>query len=192
MTEPELPDHPVDSADLTSVPGQPIPHRTGTGAGRDTSFSDFYRASTTPLIAFLILQGAGLADAADIAQETMTTAYRRWPDLWNPKAWVYRVASRALIRKLTLAREEPFAQPPEPPPVLRATAIESWEQDQDVARLLDRLPPRQRQVMAWTLAGHTSSEIAAELDMRADTVRSTLVKARRALIGPILGEEVDR
>ncbi|WP_331767827.1 sigma factor-like helix-turn-helix DNA-binding protein [Embleya sp. NBC_00896] len=46
---------------------------------------------------------------------------------------------------------------------------------------LERLatPPRQRQVLAWTLAGFTPSEIAQELGLTSDAVRANLMKGRR-------------
>ncbi|WP_197289577.1 sigma-70 family RNA polymerase sigma factor [Saccharothrix sp. NRRL B-16348] len=202
MNEAELPEAPVGSATPADVPnqlgpgqavpgqlgpGQAVPARASVGPGREIAFTDFYRATTPSLIAFLVWQGARLADAADVAQETMATAYRRWHDLDNPRAWAFRVASRALIRRLTSTREEPFAEPPEPSPLVRATAIEHWEQHHDIARAVTRLPPRQRQVMAWTLAGSTPAEIAAELGLKAETVRSTLLKARRALAKELHG-----
>jgi RNA polymerase sigma factor (sigma-70 family) len=61
------------------------------------------------------------------------------------------------------------------------TNVEAWEQRHDVLRVLDYLPPRQRQVMAWALDGYTSLEIADELKITAEAVRASLKKARRTL-----------
>jgi hypothetical protein len=41
--------------------------------------------------------------------------------------------------------------------------VETWEQQHEVLPVLDRLSPRQRQVMAWTLQCYTPAEIATEL-----------------------------
>ena len=52
--------------------------------------------------------------------------------------------------------------------------------------LLKNLPPRQRQVMAWTYDGATSTEIADTLKITTHAVRSNLYKARitlRELVG---------
>ncbi|MFD0205291.1 MULTISPECIES: RNA polymerase sigma factor [Saccharothrix] len=188
MSGAEPAEAPVGGTDQVEVPGQAGRAR----AGHEVAFTDFYRATTPSLVAFLVVRGARLADAADVAQETMAAAYRRRHDLDHPRAWAFRVASRALARRLASAREEPVAEPPEPSPLLRPTAIENWERHHDVARAVTRLPERQRQVMAWTLAGSTPAEIAAELGLRADTVRSTLLKARRALIRDLHGNGGDR
>jgi RNA polymerase sigma factor (sigma-70 family) len=153
----------------------------------DTEFRVFYRKTTKQLVAFLILQGAPLHDAAVIAQDTMTLAYRRWDTIDHPRAWSYRVASRALVRKLSTVHEEPVAEPLNP--LLRATEVEHWEQHQDVARMLARLPGRQRQVMAWTLSEYTPAEIATELRMTPEAVRASLYQARRTLRAYLAGEE---
>jgi RNA polymerase sigma-70 factor (ECF subfamily) len=153
----------------------------------ETEFRAFYLETTKQLVAFLILQGARLHDAADIAQDTMTLAYRRWDTIDHPRAWSYRVASRALIRKLSSVHEEPVAEPHNP--LLRAPGVEHWEQHQDVARMLARLPGRQRQVMAWTLSEYTPAEIANELGMTSDAVRASLYQARRALRAYLADEE---
>lgn len=147
----------------------------------DAAFATFYRESVPALVAFLVVQGARLADAADIAQESMTKAYREWHRLQHPKAWVHRVASRALIRRLVTDREYPVGELPEPVPLLRTTDIERWELRHDIVRCLAQLPPRQRQVMAWTLSDYRPAEIAVELDLPPATVRQTLFLARQAL-----------
>ncbi|WP_274916040.1 RNA polymerase sigma factor [Streptomyces sp. WZ-12] len=149
----------------------------------DAEFSAFYRETIRPLAAFLINQGATVHVAADIAQDTMTTAYRRWNDLRTPKAWAYKVASRALIRKIAAVEEDLVDDLPEPTSLLtRPDAIAEWEARHDALPLLRSLPPRQRQILAWTMAGFTPGDIANELDLPADTVRANLKKARRAAV----------
>lgn len=149
-------------------------------ATRATQFTRFYQEATKPLVAFLILQGATVAEAADIAQDTMTKAYQRWHTINHPHAWTRRVASRAFIR-LRINQPETPVDPPPQPPLLRGGDIEGWELRHDLVRALAQLPPRQRQVMAWTLAGHTPSEIADELAIPPATARQHLYLARQTL-----------
>lgn len=146
------------------------------------AFSEFYREFVPTLVAFLVWQGARLPDAAEIVQETMIKAYQCWSEIRQPQAWARTVAYRALIRRTTSIKENPVEHVPEPSPLLpSSTDVETWEQRHDVLQALDRLPPRQREVMAWTLDGYTPSEIATELEITAETVRANLMKARRAL-----------
>ncbi len=151
------------------------------GTATEAEFATFYRRSVPALVAFLVMQGATITDAADIAQESMTKAYREWHRLLHPRAWVHRVASRALIRRLVDDREYPVGEVPEPTPLLRTTDIERWELRHDIVCCLAELPPRQRQVMAWTLSEYRPAEIAVELGIPPATVRQTLFQARRAL-----------
>lgn len=157
----------------------------------DLAFSAFYRETVKGLIGFLVVQGARLGDAADIAQDTMSDVYRRWSTIDHPRAWTYRVASRALIRKFAEV-ENAAEEPVEPSPLLRTADIEGWEQGQESIRLLKLLPPRQRQVMAWTLYGYTPAEIAHEISIEPSAVRSNLKKARRSLIRHLQAQEEDR
>jgi RNA polymerase sigma factor (sigma-70 family) len=144
-------------------------------------YSEFYRQVVPSLVAFLIWQGARLPEAADVAQETMIQAYRYWSTIEHPQAWVRRVASRILARRIATV-EEPVERIGEWTALLPApTNITAWEQRHEVLRALRHLPPRQRQVMAWTLDGYKPSEIAQELRITPETVRSNLKKARRAL-----------
>ncbi|MEU4522921.1 sigma-70 family RNA polymerase sigma factor [Amycolatopsis sp. NPDC024027] len=173
MSDPDSPDTP---ATTQTGADEAKPDTT-----RDAEFTAFYRATTRQLVAFLIAQGASLADAADITQDTMAKAYQGWHGIEHPRAWTHRVASRTLVRHRLDARDTPVAEPPEPSPLLRATDIEHWERQHDIARALNELPPRQQQVMAWTLFGFTPTEIADELCMAPGTARQNLMSARRAL-----------
>ena len=185
MNESDSPDAPT-----TAAAGLGEPHLD---TARDAEFAAFYRTTTTPLVAFLITQGATLADAADIAQDTMTKTYRAWRGIEHPRAWVYRVASRAWIRRLVDRRDTPVEQPPQPRSLLlRSHAVDGWELRQDLIRALADLPHRQRQIMVWTLAEYTPTEIAAELQMTPGTVRQNLYLARRSLMTALFGKDGDQ
>ncbi|MEV4334768.1 sigma-70 family RNA polymerase sigma factor [Streptomyces sp. NPDC049597] len=150
----------------------------------DEEFSDFYRKTIRGLTGFLVNQGASLPEAADIAQDTMVQAYRSWAGLRAPRAWVHAVASRAYIRRLAEVREEPVDSPPEPTSrLLRPNAVEEWEARHDALQWVKALPPRQRQVLAWTISEFTPAEIAEQLGLTPEAVRASLKKARRAITG---------
>jgi RNA polymerase sigma-70 factor (ECF subfamily) len=144
----------------------------------DQEFSEFYRASFTLLVAFLLRQGVPLRDAADIAQLAMIDAHRQWTTIDSPRAWIRRVAGRMWARRIAadLAVDYSTHQP-----LLTITDIDRWHQEQHVLQVLGQLPPRQRQVLAWTVDGYEPAEIAAELDMTPEAVRSSLRLARRAV-----------
>ena len=174
---------PADGSDPpTAAPAPPCPpgHRDLVRQQVDEDFSAFYRANIRTLVGFLINHGASMQAATDIAQGTMTDAYRRWADITHPKAWVHKAASRALAREVASV-EEPVEVVPEPSSLLpRPDGIAEWEAQHDALPLLRSLPPRQRQIMAWTLTDFTPSDIADHLGLPAETVRANLKKARHA------------
>jgi RNA polymerase sigma-70 factor (ECF subfamily) len=145
-------------------------------------FEIFYRSFVKNLVGFLIWQGARLADAAEIAQETLQRAFRSWPTIDHPEAWCRRVASREYARRIATVNETPGRELAGGP-LLPASPSQTsaWEERQEVLRLLALLPWRQRQVMAWTFDGYEPTEIADELGISAEAVRSNLYKARKTL-----------
>ncbi|MEU4780761.1 sigma-70 family RNA polymerase sigma factor [Micromonospora sp. NPDC023633] len=147
-------------------------------------FTDFFRKSIKPLVKFLATGlGISTADAADAAQEAMREAHRKWRTINNPHTWIRTVASRKAIRKLINPAEVLTDDVATLNPLLRMPPdqVVLWEEQQKVLRLLSTLPPRQRQVMAWTLDGYEPAEIAEQLRMTPEAVRSNLYKARKAL-----------
>ncbi|GGV50961.1 hypothetical protein GCM10010293_62410 [Streptomyces griseoflavus] len=162
--------------------GTAQPARSASAFPSTEQFEAFYQEFTPTLVGFLIRQGARLAIAAEIAQETMIKAFRKWAEIDNPQAWARRVASRELVRHVSRAEADLCEEVPEPSPLLSSPdAAAAWEQQQDLLRLLADLPPRQRQIMAWKYDGHSPSEIAEELGISPETVRASLLKARRVL-----------
>jgi RNA polymerase sigma-70 factor (ECF subfamily) len=187
-----------DAADGAERPSTALPsvgppgQRHHARQQKDAEFSAFYRTRIRSLVVFLASHGADVQTAADIAQEVMTHAYRNWADITHPKAWVYKAASRALARRIASV-EEPVDEVPEPTSLLaRPDAIAEWEATHDVLPVLHSLPPRQRQILAWTLAGFTPTDIAELLGLRAETVRANLMKARRSAAAYLTAREEEQ
>jgi len=175
----EPPDEPGRTLPTTAT-GAPAHHDPDAPLVNVAAYSAFYRAEVKALVNFLLWMGAGLADATDIAQETMIEAYQGWPSIRHPRAWTRRVASRRYGREQF--GQEVVTEPELLSPLLSASAdIAAWEQRHDVLRLLAMLPWRQRQVMAWTFDGYQPQEIAVELQITAEAVRASLKLARRTL-----------
>jgi RNA polymerase sigma factor (sigma-70 family) len=149
------------------------------------TFPDFYRSTTSGLVAFLMWLGAGAEEAADVAQETMTRAWQNWEGIRYPRTWVRIVASREYCRRIATCHDEPTAEIPAQ--LLLAPGVAADEaallglEHARVLTVLRLLPSRQRQVMAWTYDGYTPAEIATLLGLDSGTVRASLHKARETL-----------
>jgi len=178
---------PADTAGLASAPkrvgaADPTPHGPAGRSPREDEFAAFYRGFVTRLVGFLIWQGSPACLAADLAQETMIQAWRQWETIEHPDAWARRVASRGLVRHFSRTEEDPVAQPPQPTSLApNPDRLTEWENNQQILDLLAKLPPRQRQVLAWSVDGFSPTEIATELGITPETVRGNLLKARRSV-----------
>jgi RNA polymerase sigma-70 factor (ECF subfamily) len=60
-------------------------------------------------------------------------------------------------------------------------ALELSTEHRKVLDILQDLPAKQRQVMAWHMDGFSTQEIAAGMDIREDAVRQNLSRARSTL-----------
>ncbi|MEU7809572.1 sigma-70 family RNA polymerase sigma factor [Micromonospora chalcea] len=160
----------------------------------EEDFKAFFRSEIKPLIGFLVTSlRIPTADAADAAQEAMREAYRKWRDINKPRAWIRTVASRKAIRKLTSPVEVLTDDVTALNPLLRVPPDQAvlWEEQQKVVQLFNALPPRQRQVMAWTFDGYEPAEIAKQLRMTPEAVRSNLYKARKILAALLQASDRD-
>jgi RNA polymerase sigma factor (sigma-70 family) len=174
---------------LAANPGQSSTSPASVGdADTIAAFSKFYRESLPKLVAFLMYLGATLPDATDLAHEAMVAAFRSWNVIEYPTAWTRRVASRALLREMTRV-EDPVGELPELGTLLKNDDAVDWEEQHEVLRLMRMLPPRQRQVLAWTFDGFKPSEIADELNLKPEVVRANLKKARRAIASHLAARE---
>jgi RNA polymerase sigma factor (sigma-70 family) len=119
----------------------------------------------------------------------MSDAYRNWSTIENPEAWLRRAARNTLItlrqrdrRRHQLALIAFLAEMPE---TVRDLLGLQHEQAQQVAAMLARLPPAQREIMALKVDDFTPAEIAELVGKDPQTVRSNLRAARQALTAMI-------
>jgi RNA polymerase sigma-70 factor, ECF subfamily len=144
----------------------------------------FYEREMPRLVLFVTVgTGLDVHAAADVAQAAFERALPRWGRLRNPRAWLYRVAQReALARCKAVRREVPVEQVPDQPDQLSAAlAAELRAEQVEVMNHMRGLPPTQRQVMTWTLAGFADAEIAAAIGLSAAAVKQSRYYARRNL-----------
>jgi RNA polymerase sigma-70 factor (ECF subfamily) len=156
-------------------------------AGESAAFAVLVERHWSRLVA-LARSIAGDAEAEDLVQDCLLTAWRGLSTLREPAAflaWTQRSVARASVRRARwralrlplTAIAEPRDPRPEPP-------SESWTVD----LLLARLAPRQRAVMHLTVVeGMSDGEIGERLGIDAASVRSHRRRARERL-GPLLRE----
>jgi RNA polymerase sigma factor (sigma-70 family) len=126
------------------------------------------------------------ADALDAMQMTWLRLAENAHRIQDPErlgGWLVTTARRECMRILRQTQsglnhtDEPVDAilPPSP------TNVQAWEQRHEVLRLLDCLPPLQRQVIEFTMDGYTPAAIASMLGITSQTIRSRLIRARRTL-----------
>ena len=147
--------------------------------------STFYEREMPRLVLFVTFSSSlDIHAAADVAQAAFEKALPRWPTLRNPRAWLYRVAQHeAFARSKAVRREVPVDVVPDRPDELSAAlAAELRAEEREVMAHLRGLPPQQRRVMTWTLAGFGDSEIADALGLSTAAVKQSRYYARRNLV----------
>lgn len=152
------------------------------GAGATvTAFSACYTRELSSLVWFVMSLGADAHRAADVAQSALAEAFAVWDRIQHPTAWLRRVAGRLYYRNLVTGETLVEDVPDQQGSLSAASVVELHDEARRVLAALADLPPKQRQVMAWTIDGFSPAEIARELDVDPATVRQSLAKARRHL-----------
>ena len=151
-------------------------------------FRSAYEAHARALLGYALRRTATPADAADVVAETMLTAWRRLdavPDEPDTILWLYGVArnviangdrtmrrQRRLAEKLRSQLDDVLEDPPVADPSLAA----------QVAAAMKALTPVEYEVLTLTATEQLSpAEIAVVLDMKQNTVRTHLHRARNKL-----------
>ena len=154
----------------------------------EVKFRSAYEAHARTLLCYALRRTATPADAADVVAETMLTAWRRLdivPDEPETILWLYGVARNViangdrtqrrhlrLTEKLRAQLDEVLEDLPMPDPALAA----------QVARAMEALTTVEREVLTLTATELLSpAEIALVLNMKQNTVRTHLHRARKKL-----------
>jgi RNA polymerase sigma factor (sigma-70 family) len=143
-----------------------------------------YRAQRGPLLAYLVRLVRDHATAEDLCHETFLKAFRSWDQqgqLINAGAWLRRIATNTAYDYLRRRRRIQFApldeaiQPPS-----GAHSMESRLHEQEpVQRVLALLSPQASRLLLSASAGHSTGELAAELECSDTAVRLRLFRARQ-------------
>jgi RNA polymerase sigma-70 factor (ECF subfamily) len=152
-------------------------------------FAEHYHA----LVRMLYRRTGDVDRAEDIAQETFARAAQRDPR--SARSWLYAVALNLLRdearrevrqeRRLVLVRNDDEA-------AVAPAADAALEQDDRQARVraaLDRLSPRDREVLLLQAEGLDYDEIAAATGLSRGAIGTTLSRARRRFVAVYDGEE---
>lgn len=148
------------------------------------TFENFFRANYRPLLRVAGYAGASTEEAEDAVQQAMIEVSRHWHRLDDPWPW----ACRAVVnnyRKVRKREAQRLARTANGGHVTPAgyddTALTVWEDQQWIDQMLSRLPPVQRQVMAFVVEQWRPAELAQMLGKTDATVRQNLKLARDRL-----------
>jgi RNA polymerase sigma factor (sigma-70 family) len=147
--------------------------------------AEIYRTTFQALVRFLYRKVWDAERAADLAQEAFARALVHKPE--NARGWLFVVAANMARddarraarerRHLTLLKAEPEAAASEP-----EEAIDAADRQTRVRAALERLTPRDREVLLLWDSGLSYDEIAAQTGLARGAVGTTLGRARRRLV----------
>ena len=144
-------------------------------------FSACYAKEMPGLIWFVMGLGSDAHSAADVAQSAFAEAFQAWDSIQHPAAWLRRVAGRLFYRQMVTQETLVGTIPDQRGPRYGVGEMELRDEARAVLAVLADLPPKQRQVMAWSIDGFTPGEIADHLGVDSSSVRQNLAKARKHL-----------
>jgi RNA polymerase sigma-70 factor (ECF subfamily) len=130
--------------------------------------------------------------AEDLAQETFVRAYRALPDFRGDaqvRSWLYRIASNLALNAVTRRREYPSETMPERPAPMghqpgRETELAALREA--LWSAIDQLPDDLREPLVMRERDHLSyQEIADQTGLPLNTVRTRILRGRRALRGKL-------
>lgn len=156
----------------------------GTDLSSRGQIEQFFRGHYRLLMKVAEVAGATEQEADEAVGMTMIDLWRRWPMIDHPKAYACRAVVSNFIKRRNQDAKETERLLSTQAPVTEADSdsrMTLWEDREWVEQMLDRLPPAQREVMAYYVEGLNSPEIAEYLDKRPDAIRKNLQFARERL-----------
>ncbi len=158
--------------------------------GDEAAWSEFVGRFGARIYSHCRLAGLGPDDAEDVCQEVLVSAFRSLGSYGGCtlSTWLYRLTRRRLAdhfrspqRRLIPVRGSlpvAYASPPEDPEAALAAATEADRTRRAIARLVE---PARGILIAYYLYETPVREIAREMEMPVNTVKSHLHRGRKAL-----------
>ena len=160
---------------------------------RSSEFDAFYEASAAKLVSQIYTLVGSRQEAQDVVQEAFLRAWLRWDRLAgydNPEVWVRTVAWRVAVsrRRRVLSHVRAWQRRTGGDelhtPALNADALA-------VQTALRKIPAVQRQaIVLHHLSGLSVVEVATEVGVSPNTIKTRLVRGRAALAA-LLRDEPD-
>lgn len=164
-----------------SEPAAPIAHVTDCPGVSREAFRIFYDRTSRPLWGYLLR----VSGRRDVADDLLQESYCRFlaaelpeMDAAESRSYLYKIATN-LLHDRWRRREVPDAFA-----AIAQSRGEDPESRTDVRRALDRLKPRERQLL-WLahVEGFDHKEIARLMGLKVGSIRVLLFRARRELAG---------
>jgi RNA polymerase sigma-70 factor (ECF subfamily) len=144
-------------------------------------FDAFLTRTWSRMLARAVLYCGHRQNAEDALQEAYLEAYRHWPELRNPTAWLETTMRRRFsrdARRWWSRWHRHDLELPVPP----SSSAEEEFRAVSVLRAIGMLPTKQRTVLVMVcLEGLTYQQVAAELGITTGGVGANLAKARARL-----------
>lgn len=168
-------------------------------AGEHWAIDQLYRDYTRTVLGWVIRLGGARIDAEDVAQDVFIVALRAAPRFRGDArvtTWLFGITRRVLAnarRKAALRQFIGLSQIQEPATSAHAEALVARQQQRaTIQRALERLRPRQREVLVLVdLEERSAPEVSSMLGIPVGTVYSRLHTGRRAFRTALLREGVD-
>jgi RNA polymerase sigma-70 factor (ECF subfamily) len=148
----------------------------------DETFEHLFKTEYSRLFRYLDRLSGEPDLAADLVQEAFIRLYRRGTMPDRPQLWLVTVAlnlfrnarSTSSRRLRLLSRWTEAAEPAEP------DSGASSESSTIVRAALERLPPRERELLLLRAEGYSYREMAEALELKEASVGTLLARAKRA------------
>ena len=136
------------------------------------------------LRSFLLALCAGnMADADDIAQDSLVQAYLaidRYKDSGQFKSWLFRIAYNRFLNHV--ASRKPCSSMEEASGMMASESADSGFTHQQLYMALSTLPPKERSAITlYYLSGYSVKDIAAITESSEDAVKKQMSRGREKL-----------
>ena len=124
-----------------------------------------------------------MADADDIAQETLVQAYLavdRYTDSGKFKSWLFKIAHNRFLNHIVA--QKPRVSIDEASGTMAAESADSGFTHQQLYMALSTLPPKERSAITlYYLSGYSVKDIAAITESSEDAVKKQMSRGREKL-----------